>query len=156
MGFRWVRPMRSGVSPISRDRPLDIRGANGSVGIMEETTATSEDVGFRRLAAVVMFLAVALGAVAAHMLKDRLGAADRIGTWDTAVLYHLIHGVALFVVAGMGRKGRGPSWCFLIGIVLFSGSLYLLSLTEMKWLVALTPFGGISFLVGWAWLAIRG
>ena len=108
------------------------------------------------MAAVVMFLAVALGAIAAHALKDQLAAADRLGTWDTAVLYHLIHGIALFVLAGWGAKGRGPEWCFLIGIVLFSGSLYALSLTGMTWLVALTPFGGVAFLVGWAWLVVRG
>ncbi len=103
----------------------------------------------------MMFLAVALGAVAAHALEDRLTAADRVGTWDTAVLYHLIHGVALFVVAGLGARAKGPAWCFIVGMVLFSGSLYALSLTGMKWLVAVTPFGGISFLVGWLWLAIR-
>lgn len=120
---------------------------------MQDTT--SDDGGFRRVAAIMMFLAVALGAVAAHRLEEQLAASDRVGTWDTAVLYHLVHGIALFVVAGMGRSARGPSWCFLIGMVLFSGSLYLLSLTEMKWLVAVTPFGGISFLVGWLWLALR-
>ena len=123
---------------------------------MEDTTGTSECVGFRRVAAVVMFLAVALGAMAAHALEDRLAAAERLGTWDTAVLYHLIHGIALFVVAGLGAKGRGPGWCFLIGVLLFSGSLYVLSLTGMTWLGAVTPFGGVAFLAGWCWLAVRG
>lgn len=145
--------MVSGETPVLCDRPLESVADNGSVSPMHDTTV--DDRGFRRVAAVMMFLAVALGAVAAHALEDRLAAADRIGTWDTAVLYHLIHGIALFVVAGMGRKARVPSWCFLIGMVLFSGSLYLLSLSGMKWLVAVTPFGGISFLVGWLWLALR-
>ena len=138
-----------------RDRTLDIPGQHDSVVSMQETNGTSDSRGFRRTAAAMMFLAVALGAVAAHALEDRLTAANRVGTWDTAVLYHLIHGIALFVVAGMGRGTRGPAWCFVIGMILFSGSLYLLSLTGMKWLVAVTPFGGISFLIGWLWLAIR-
>ncbi len=116
---------------------------------------TSDGAGFRRVAAVMMFLAVALGAIAAHALEERLVAAGRQGTWETAVLYHLIHGLALFVAASLGVKARGACWCFLIGMVMFSGSLYVYSLTEMKWLVAVTPFGGIAFLVGWLWLAIR-
>lgn len=116
--------------------------------------ATSDGAGFRRVAAVMMFFAVALGAMAAHALEPRLMAAGREGTWDTAVQYHLIHGLAMFVVAGLGARARGPWWCFLIGTLLFSGSLYVYSLTGMKWLVAVTPFGGISFLVGWLWLAI--
>lgn len=115
----------------------------------------SDGGGFRRIAAVMMFLAVALGAIAAHALQARLVAAGREGTWDTAVLYHLIHSLALFVAAGLGAKARGACWCFLIGILMFSGSLYALALTDMKWLAAITPFGGIAFLAGWLWLAIR-
>ena len=110
----------------------------------------------RRVGAVVMFLAVALGAMVAHFLKDRLLAAEHLDTWKTAALYQMVHGLALFVVAGLGAKGRGPSWCFLIGVVLFSGSLYALSLTGMNWMGAITPLGGVAFMVGWAWLAIRG
>jgi len=124
----------------------------GSLCAMQNT---SDGAGFRRIAAVLMFLAVVLGAIAAHALEQRLEASGRQGTWQTAVLYHLIHGLALFVVAGLGAKVRGACWCFLLGILMFSGSLYAYALTEMKWLVAVTPFGGIAFLIGWLWLAVR-
>lgn len=116
---------------------------------------TSDGVGYRRIAALVMFAAVGLGAIGSHALEGRLEAAERVGTWDTAVLYHLIHGVALLVIAGLGAHLRKPWWCLLIGTVLFSGSLYVLCLTGMKWLVAITPFGGVSLTLGWLWLAIR-
>ena len=119
------------------------------------TDGDNTGTGFRRVAAVMMFLGVALGAIAAHALEDVLVEYDRVGTWDTAVLYHLVHGLALLVIAGRGKRLAGPCWCFLIGTVLFSGSLYALALTQMKWLAMITPFGGLTFLVGWLWLAIR-
>lgn len=108
-----------------------------------------------RGAALVLFLGVALGAFGAHGLEERLKALDRVDTWETAVLYHFIHGLAMLGLALALPRARGPYWAFLAGIVIFSGSLYILSLTGLKWLGAITPIGGVAFLVGWAWLAFR-
>ena len=102
-----------------------------------------------RLAALVLFLGIALGAFGAHGLEERLTANDRIDTWETATLYHLIHGLALFVLALLPGRPLGYYW-FLAGIVIFSGSLYALALTDISRLGAITPIGGISFLVGWS------
>jgi len=108
-----------------------------------------------RLAALVLFLGIALGAFGAHGLEERLTANDRIDTWETATLYHLIHGLALFVLATLPGRPLGYYW-FLAGIVIFSGSLYALALTDISKLGAITPIGGISFLVGWArWIFHR-
>lgn len=107
-----------------------------------------------RIAAVLCFLAVALGAFGAHSLKATLQAHDMINVWEKAVLYHFIHALALLVLALHGVSSRGPSTLFVAGIFLFSGSLYLLALTNIRWLGAVTPIGGLCFLAGWAWLAI--
>ena len=107
-----------------------------------------------RVAAVMGFLAVGLGAFGAHGLKDILANQGTTGVWEKAVLYHFIHTIMLFILAGRSPVLSGPWWSFFIGIALFSGSLYLLALTKIAWLGAITPFGGISFLVGWLWLAI--
>jgi uncharacterized membrane protein YgdD (TMEM256/DUF423 family) len=101
-----------------------------------------------RIAAIVMFLGVALGAFGAHALEDRLVANDRIATWDTAGMYHLIHGVVLFIIALTSPRSRS-FFFFLAGIVIFSGSLYALSLTGITKLGALTPIGGLCFLIAW-------
>ena len=114
---------------------------------MTNTTAT-------RVAAAAGFLAVALGAVGAHGLQALLTQNDTASIWETAVFYHLVHSVMLFVLAGRKPLASGPWWCFLAGIAIFSGSLYLLALTGMHWLGAITPVGGASFLAGWLWLAI--
>src|SRR5438067_929877 len=106
-----------------------------------------------RMAAVMGFLAVCLGAFGAHGLKDILARHGTAGMWEKAVFYHFIHTVMLFIVADRSRFLPGPWWSFLIGIVLFSGSLYVLALTKATWLGAITPFGGVSFLIGWFWLA---
>ncbi len=108
-----------------------------------------------RIAAVVGFLAVALGAFGAHGLKEHLTKLDSTTIWEKAVLYHFIHGVMLFIVAGRSPFSAFAWWSFFVGIVLFSGSLYLLAITRTAWLGAITPFGGISFLIGWARLAVR-
>ena len=114
---------------------------------MTSTTAT-------RIAAVTGFLAVALGAFGAHGLNRILTQNGTAAIWQTAAFYHFIHAVMLFVLAGRKPFRAGPWWCFLAGIVIFSGSLYLLAATDMKWLGAVTPIGGISFLAGWLWLAL--
>jgi uncharacterized membrane protein YgdD (TMEM256/DUF423 family) len=108
-----------------------------------------------RIAAVLGFLAVALGAFGAHSLKELLSRHETTAIWEKAVLYHFIHALILFVLPAMGRTHWGPWYAFLIGILIFSGSLYLLAATNVRWLGAVTPIGGVSFLVGWAWLVFK-
>ncbi len=105
-----------------------------------------------RIAAAAGFFAVVLGAFGAHALKATLAQNGTAAIWEKAVFYHFIHAVMLIVVAGRKPVLAGAWWCFLGGIVIFSGSLYLLALTNVKWLGAITPFGGASLLAGWAWL----
>ena len=105
-----------------------------------------------RIAAALCFLAVALGAFGAHSLKTLLTANDTFEIWKTAVLYHLAHGVALVALALHGATNRGACYLLVAGVVIFSGSLYLLALTNVRWLGAITPIGGLCFLAGWAWL----
>jgi uncharacterized membrane protein YgdD (TMEM256/DUF423 family) len=107
-----------------------------------------------RIASVLGFLAVALGAFGAHSLKDLLARNETTSIWEKAVFYQFIHTVMLFVLAGRTPLRTGPWFSFLIGIIIFSGSLYLLAITNVKWLGAITPLGGLSFLVGWLWLAV--
>ena len=107
-----------------------------------------------RLAAALCFLAVALGAFGAHALKATLESHQMVDVWNKAVLYHFIHAIALFALALLGKANRGAWGLFFIGIVLFSGSLYLMALTNLHWLGAITPLGGLCFLAGWAWLVI--
>jgi len=84
--------------------------------------------------------------------------------FETGVRYHLIHALALMIAAWATTRWdsgltSGAGWLFVVGIVVFSGSLYLLSLTETRWLGAITPIGGLAFIVGWvllAWAALRG
>jgi uncharacterized membrane protein YgdD (TMEM256/DUF423 family) len=109
---------------------------------------------FFRIAAALCFLAVALGAFGAHSLKATLQAHEMVSVWEKAVLYHFVHALALFVLALYGIGSRAPSILFVAGIIFFSGSLYLLALTNVRWLGAITPLGGLCFLAGWAWLAI--
>lgn len=101
-----------------------------------------------RVAALVLFLGIVFGAFGAHGLEDRLEETGRLDNWETATLYHLVHGLALFVVATAAPRALGYYW-FLAGIVLFSGSLYALALSDFATLGAVTPLGGVSFLVGW-------
>jgi uncharacterized membrane protein YgdD (TMEM256/DUF423 family) len=107
-----------------------------------------------RIAASICFLAVALGAFGAHAFKATLEAHAKLDVWKTAVLFHFLHGLALFVLALMPASPRIPAALFAAGIFLFSGSLYVLALTNMRWLGAITPLGGLCFLAGWAWLVV--
>jgi uncharacterized membrane protein YgdD (TMEM256/DUF423 family) len=107
-----------------------------------------------RIAAVLCFLAVALGAFGAHSLRSTLETHGMLDAWNKAVLYHFIHAIALLALALYGTINRGAWWLLLAGIFLFSGSLYLMALTNLRWLGAVTPFGGLCFLAGWAWLII--
>jgi uncharacterized membrane protein YgdD (TMEM256/DUF423 family) len=107
-----------------------------------------------RTAAALCFLAVALGAFGAHALKSTLEGRGMLDVWNKAVLYHFIHAIALLVLALFGTVNRGAWWLLLAGILLFSGSLYLMALTNLRWLGLVTPLGGLCFLAGWAWLVI--
>lgn len=108
-----------------------------------------------RLGAILGGLAVACGAFAAHGLEDRLNERG-LGLFETAARYQMYHALALIAVgllAGTARGGRAlgvAGWSFSLGILLFSGSLYALALTGVRWLGAITPIGGVLFLVGWA------
>lgn len=109
------------------------------------------------LAAVLGGLAVATGAFGAHGLRDRLSA-EGLAWWKTAVDYHLAHALALLGVGVLSerRPSRGlavAAAAFAVGVLLFSGSLYALALTGLRGLGAVTPFGGVALLVGWAALA---
>jgi uncharacterized membrane protein YgdD (TMEM256/DUF423 family) len=109
------------------------------------------------ISAVMGFVAVALGAFGAHALRARL-TPDMLAIWKTANEYHFYHALALLLVGVLARQTPTinygvPAACFLIGTVIFSGSLYVLALSGMRWLGAITPIGGLLFLAGWAWLA---
>jgi len=112
------------------------------------------NTGALRIAAVLGFLAVALGAFGAHGLKEILTRNETASIWEKAVFYHFIHTIVMFVLANRQPLHWGLWFCFLFGIVLFSGSLYVLALTNVRWLGAITPLGGIAFLAGWLWLAL--
>ena len=105
-----------------------------------------------RIAAALCFLAVGLGAFGAHGLRSTLEARGMLDVWNKAVLYHFIHAIALLVLALYGAINRGACLLLLVGILLFSGSLYLLAVTNFRWLGPVTPLGGLCFLAGWAWL----
>jgi uncharacterized membrane protein YgdD (TMEM256/DUF423 family) len=109
---------------------------------------------FVRVAAALCFLAVALGAFGAHWLKPTLEAHGLVDVWNKAVLYHFIHAIALFVLAFFETANRGAWRLLFAGILIFSGSLYVMALTNVRWLGAITPLGGLCFLAGWAWLVI--
>jgi uncharacterized membrane protein YgdD (TMEM256/DUF423 family) len=99
-------------------------------------------------------LAVAAGAFAAHGLRERLEARS-LEVFETAARYHMYHALAMILAALVATQGaRIAGWIFQAGIVVFSGSLYALALTDVKILGAITPLGGVAFLAGWVWLAI--
>ena len=108
-----------------------------------------------RIAAAMGLLAAALGAFGAHALKDLLGHNGTTTIWEKAVFYHFIHAVMLFVLAERKPFPAFAWWGFLTGIVFFSGSLYLLAVTNALWLGAVTPLGGVSFIVGWSCLLFK-
>ncbi len=105
-----------------------------------------------RLAAVLGFLGVALGAFGAHLLKALLTLHDATALWQTAVFYQLVHAVACLWAA---ERRSITFWLWMAGIVLFSGSLYVYALTNIKWLVHVTPLGGLCFLAGWLLVVFR-
>ncbi|MGE5139825.1 MAG: DUF423 domain-containing protein [Rudaea sp.] len=115
--------------------------------------------GFIALGSILAALAVALGAFGAHALRRRL-TPDRLETFETGVRYHMYHSLALLAAALV--SSRFPSsplavvsgWLFVAGIILFSGSLYLLATARLRWLGVVTPLGGAAFILGWICLAL--
>lgn len=109
--------------------------------------------------AVFMALAVGMGAFGAHALKDRLDEYSQ-GIWEKAVFYHFVHAIGILLVSLFGRAGmlsasgaERVGWLLAFGIVLFSGSLYVLAVSGVRILGAVTPFGGVAFIIGWILLA---
>jgi uncharacterized membrane protein YgdD (TMEM256/DUF423 family) len=113
---------------------------------------------FFSIGALSAMVAVAAGAFGAHALRTRLSA-EYLATFETAARYQMYHALALLVVAWAVNRWPGPlpiwaGWLFLVGTVLFSGSLYALALTGSRWWGAVTPLGGVAFLAGWVCLAL--
>ncbi len=108
-------------------------------------------------AAIIAGLGVALGAFGAHALKDTLAESGTTETWKTAVFYHLVHAVAAwgtyFCPILTNKLNQRAAACWLSGIILFSGSLYILALGGPRWLGPITPLGGLLFMIGWGWAA---
>ena len=110
------------------------------------------DIWLIRIAAIFGFLGVTLGAFGAHGLKEILEQQQTTDHWKTASFYHLIHAVVLLILATWAPQKSWTFGSFALGVTIFSGSLYILSVTGIKWLGAITPIGGILLLVGWGLL----
>jgi uncharacterized membrane protein YgdD (TMEM256/DUF423 family) len=113
---------------------------------------------FLILGSVSGLIAVAAGAFGAHTLRDRISA-DLLVTFETGVRYQMYHALALIAVAWAATRWTNSltsvaGWLFVVGTLIFSGSLYALSLTGARWLGAITPLGGVAFLGGWLCLAL--
>ncbi len=158
VGSGFGRTRRGAYEPIERDGSLD-----DEVG--EEIDEVGEEIMERFFAgagAVAAMIGVIVGAFGAHGLESRVTPAD-LDIFETGVRYHMYHALGLFVVAWAAT--RWPSgatttagWLFIVGIVIFSGSLYTLVLTGQRWLGAVTPVGGLALIAGWsalAWAALR-
>jgi uncharacterized membrane protein YgdD (TMEM256/DUF423 family) len=113
---------------------------------------------FFGLGGLSAFVSVAAGAFAAHALRSRLSP-ESLTVFETAARYQMYHALALLAVSWAASQWPGllpkvAGWCFVTGTILFSGSLYTLALTGIRWLGAVTPLGGVAFLAGWLCLAI--
>lgn len=113
---------------------------------------------FAVLASASALIAVAAGAFGAHALRARIPS-DLLAVFETGARYHMYHALALFAVAWAATQWpttlvRTAGWLFVAGTVVFSGSLYAMSLTGARWLGAVTPIGGLCFLGGWLALAV--
>jgi uncharacterized membrane protein YgdD (TMEM256/DUF423 family) len=114
---------------------------------------------FIALGGVLAFLAVALGAFGAHGLEGRLSE-RMMDIYETAVQYHMMHALGLVLIGiiaqvwGSSAMLNGAGWALFAGVLIFSGSLYVLSVTGISWLGAITPIGGVAFLAGWIMLVI--
>jgi uncharacterized membrane protein YgdD (TMEM256/DUF423 family) len=111
-----------------------------------------------RVSALLGFLAISLGASGAHgPVHEKLKAAGELEHWETAVQYHLPHAVVLLLLTLFASSKPAMLWAWrmiLAGVLLFSGSLYLLAYTGTKWLGAITPLGGLSLMAGWTLIAL--
>jgi uncharacterized membrane protein YgdD (TMEM256/DUF423 family) len=155
-------------------QPHDLRRVNREVRLSSPGAGAIGDIEFRcragaatlpamtmnqtaavRLAGILGFLAVALGAFGAHGLEDTLESNGRVDVWETAVLYHLVHAVALLGLAVSGASRRFTTIAFVVGVAVFSGSLYTLALTNIGWFGAITPIGGLCLLAGWGALVFK-
>lgn len=110
------------------------------------------------LGAISAFIAVAAGAFGAHSLKQVLGA-DMLAVYNTGVDYQLFHSIGLIMIGALEKSSSRhchsiAAWAMLAGIIIFSGSLYVLSITGTRWLGMITPVGGLSFLAAWLVLAL--
>jgi uncharacterized membrane protein YgdD (TMEM256/DUF423 family) len=132
---------------------VTVRDLSFRHGILSFCLGMTRSLGLR-LAALLGFLGVALGAFGAHGLSEILAKNGRADAWATAVLYHLVHACILAALS-LARPPRAAWWLFAAGIIIFSGSLYLLALTNLRWLGAVTPLGGLCLLGGWLALAIE-
>jgi uncharacterized membrane protein YgdD (TMEM256/DUF423 family) len=114
---------------------------------------------FLLIGALAGVIGVALGAFGAHGLRGRLSA-EMLDVFETGVRYHLYHALALLATSSLAARLEGSrsvtaaGWFFVAGIVLFSGSLYVLALTGIRTFGAVTPFGGVAFLLGWTALVV--
>ncbi len=106
-----------------------------------------------RIAGIAGALGVLLGAFGAHGLRNVVTDAHLLDVWDKAAKYHLVHAAALGLVAAHPSRPSRAGVAFVVGIVLFSGSLYAMTLTGVRALGAITPLGGLSFVAGWLLLA---
>jgi uncharacterized membrane protein YgdD (TMEM256/DUF423 family) len=109
------------------------------------------------IGALSAFIGVAAGAFGAHGLKGQMST-EMLSVYEVGVRYQMYHAFALFIVAWALTKWPSPlvttgGWLFVIGTILFSGSLYLMSVTGVRWLGAITPLGGLAFLAGWVCIA---
>lgn len=108
------------------------------------------------IAAINMAIAVALGAFGAHGLKS-LVSTQQLEWWHTATLYLFIHALGLLIVGLLIRLKYAPqttAWLLQIGVIIFAGSLYAMTLGAPRWFGAITPIGGVLMIVGWLWLAV--
>lgn len=109
--------------------------------------------------AVFMALAVAFGAFGAHIVQDAL-TPDRFKVYETAVQYHFYHALGLLILGAVAANFEDSKWltrsaiCLIAGIFIFSGSLYILTLTDTAWLGMITPIGGFAFILGWIFFVI--
>ncbi len=126
---------------------------------MGPETQSKKSIHFLKFAAILGAASVILGAFGAHALRDRLSP-EALATFQTGVTYQFYHALALFILGTLGLKTSEGVWfrrsgsCFIAGTGIFSGSLYLLVFTGMKWFGAITPIGGVLFIVGWIFLAL--
>ncbi len=103
----------------------------------------------RLVAGLLGLTGVGLGAFGAHALKDTLAARQMTSAWDTAVLYQLVHCVAIYATSYSTKPATKAAWAWTLGLLLFSGSLFAMALGGPAWLGPITPLGGLALLIGW-------